>query len=400
MVLTVEVTHRYHKDSIYEEDPNKNKEKPLMKVLVIWRLLTVGGVNAGWRNRSIYFKQHGIDTEFLYTTDHGGLHIMQDIAPVYLTKDQNEIIKIIKKNAYDAIIVVDTGAAYKWIRKANYKGPVIIEARTPEMIKLMPHVKTFRGLQPECIIVPSDYQKRLVSILTNDIPIKVIYNGVDTSFFKAISTENIDFTSEPILPPDKKIIGWIGRLDKRKNWPMLIEIAKKIKSERSDIEIWIIGGAQSVQREEFRTAWEEEQLTDIIKWFPVIPYQQMPHVYAKIRQSGGCTLATTKTESFGNTFIESMICGVPVVASRMMPVTELVVEGETGLLFRGQNVEDSVKQLYDVLDDPIKHQQMSEAAINRVEEYFAIEKAAAEYIQFLKNIGQKSQVIDGEVDPA
>ena len=90
-----------------------------MKVLIIWRLLTVGGVNAGWRNRSIYFKKHGIQTEFLYTTDHGGLHIMEDVAPVYLTKDKKEIIKIIQDNAYDAIIVVDTAAAYKWIHKSK-----------------------------------------------------------------------------------------------------------------------------------------------------------------------------------------------------------------------------------------------------------------------------------------
>ncbi|WML39429.1 glycosyltransferase family 4 protein [Neobacillus sp. OS1-2] len=358
-----------------------------MKVLVIWRLLTVGGVNAGWRNRSIYFKQQGIDTEFLYTTDHGGLHIMQDVAPVYLTKDEKKIINIIKNNSYDAIIVVDTGAAYKWLRKANYQGPVIIEARTPELIKLMPHLTTFKGIQPELIIVPSNYQKRLVSILTNDVPIDVIYNGVDTTFFRALPTEEIDYHTAPAVSDEKKIIGWIGRLDKRKNWPMLLEVAKKIKRERNDIEIWIIGGAQSVQREEFKTTWQEEGLTDIIKWFPVIPYQQMPHVYAKIRQSGGCTLATTKSESFGNTFIESMICGVPVVASRMMPVTEIVVEGETGLLFRGQNVDDAVTQLYRILDDLNVQQRMSQAAINHVQQNFSIEAVADEYIQLLKKFG-------------
>ncbi|WP_066064534.1 glycosyltransferase family 4 protein [Neobacillus soli] len=369
-----------------------------MKVLVIWRLLTVGGVNAGWRNRSIYFKKNGIDTEFLYTTDHGGLHIMQDIAPVYLTKDKHEIIKIINKNSYDAIIVVDTSAAYKWIRKANFHGPVIIEARTPELIKLNPHLQSFKGIQPELIIVPSQYQKRLVSILTNDIPINVIYNGVDTTFFKALSTEEIDFNSAPIMPKDKKIIGWIGRLDKRKNWPMLIEVAKRIKSDRADIEIWVIGGAQSIQRDEFAAARREEQLTDIIKWFPVIPYQQMPHVYAKIRQSGGCTLATTKSESFGNTFIESMICGVPVVASKIMPITELVAEGETGLLYRGQNVEDAVKQLYGILDDSALHQQMSQTAIELVEQKFSIQAAADDYIKLLKKIGQKDKRVNDEVD--
>jgi glycosyltransferase involved in cell wall biosynthesis len=369
-----------------------------MKVLVIWRLLTVGGVNAGWRNRAIYFKKYGIKTEFLYTTDHGGLHIMQDVAPVYLTKDEKQIIKLIKKNGYDAIIVVDTGAAFKWIRKAKYKGPVIVEARTPELIKLKPHLLKIKGIRPESIIVPSQFQKRLVSILTNDIPIHVIYNGVDTSFFRPLTSEEIDFNITPLLPNDKKIIGWIGRVDKRKNWPMLIEVAKLIKSERDDIEIWLIGGAQSVQREEFAAKWEEEQLTDIIKWFPVIPYQQMPQTYAKIRQSGGCTLATTKSESFGNTFIESMACGVPVVASNIMPISELVVQGETGLLFNGHNVQDAVKQLYGILDNPDLHAHMSEAAIDHVQHKFAIHEVANHYIDLLKTIVEHAKGGFGEVN--
>jgi L-malate glycosyltransferase len=369
-----------------------------MKVLVIWRLLTVGGVNAGWRNRSIYFKAHGIHTEFLYMTDHGGLHIMQGVAPVYLTKDEKEIIKIIKDNNYDAIIVVDTGAAYKWIQKANYQGPVIVEARTPEIIKLAPHLKKFRSIQPVTIIVPSHFQKRLVSILTDSIPINVIYNGVDTNYFHHLSSEEIDFDHAPTLPHDKKIIGWIGRVDNRKNWPMLIEVAKLIKSERDDIEIWLIGGAQSVQREEFAARWQDEELTDIIKWFPVIPYQQMPHVYAKIRQSGGCTLATTKSESFGNTFIESMACGVPVVASQIMPMTELVVQGETGMLFRGHNVQDAVKQVYSILDNPTLHLHMSKTAIEHVENKFAIQLVADTYIKLLKEICDSDSISNGEVN--
>jgi L-malate glycosyltransferase len=357
-----------------------------MKVLIIWRLLTVGGVNAGWRNRSIYFKKHGIETEFLYTTDHGGLHIMEDIAPVYLTKDENEIVGIIQSNNYDAIIVVDTKDAYKWIRKAKYTGPVIIEARTPEIIKLQPHLKSFKGIKPETIIVPSNYQKRVVSILTETKPVEVIYNGVDTAFFRPLRDREIDYKNVPVLPDGKKIIGWIGRVDKRKNWPMLLEVAKRIKRERDDIEFWVIGGAQSVQREEFAAKWQEENLTDIVKWHPIIPYQQMPHVYAKIRKSGGCTLATTKSESFGNTFIESMACGVPVVASNMMPVTELVLHEKTGMLYYGQNVDDAVKNLYSIIDSPDRQQQMSKKSIQHVQQYFAIEVVADQYIDLLYEI--------------
>lgn len=370
-----------------------------MKVLIIWRLLTVGGVNAGWRNRAVFFKQHGIITEFLYTMDHGGLHIMQDVAQVYLTQNESEIRAIIRENHYDAIIVVDTRQAYKWIRKSNYKGPVIVEARTPELLKLLPHLPDLedKGVSPVVMVTPSQFQKRLASIPVQDLPIEVIYNGIDTTFFRPLSDDDMDYQTEPVLPTGKKVVGWIGRLDKRKNWRMMLQIAKLIKHERDDIEFWVIGGAQSIERNLFATKLEEQQMTDIIKWFPVIPYQQIPDVYAKIRRSGGCYLATTKAESFGNTFIESMACGVPVIAPRHSSIPEIVVHGETGYLFREEHVRGATKQIYRLLDNPAKYCTMSQAATRLVQERFSIPIVADTYLQLLKRIvghrpEQKSEV--------
>ncbi|ARK29712.1 glycosyltransferase [Halalkalibacter krulwichiae] len=263
-----------------------------MKILVIWRLLTVGGVNAGWRNRAIHFKKYGIETEFLYSKDLGGLHIMSDIANVYLTKNKQEINEIIQSNYYDAIIIVDTKDAYQWIIQANYTGPIIIEARTPEILKLKPHIERIHDVKPKVIVVPSEHQKRLVSILIDKIPIKVINNGIDTSFFQPLSSYSTE--QEPFLPENKKVIGWIGRVDKRKNWRLFLKIAQRILKERDDLEFWLIGGAKSVQKEKFTAQWQALDLTKNIKWFPVIPYQQMPEVYSKIRISGDVRLQQQK----------------------------------------------------------------------------------------------------------
>jgi glycosyltransferase involved in cell wall biosynthesis len=358
-----------------------------MKVLVIWRLLTVGGVNAGWRNRAVYFKQHGIYPEFLYTTDHGGMHIMEDVAPVYLTKDENEIASIIQNGNYDAIIVVDTADAYRWLEKANFKGPVIVEARTPEILKLNPHIRDFRSIQPTVIVVPSHYQKRLTSILTDNIPIQVIHNGIDTSFFQPLMQADIHHHTDPTATPGKKVVGWVGRIDKRKNWKLLLRIAEIIKQERDDIEFWVIGGAQSVQREKFAARRIEQKLDDIVRWFPVIPYQEMPHIYAKIRETGGCTLATTRGESFGNTFIEAMACGVPVVAPKITSIPELVVHTKTGRLFHEGHTREAIKQIYRIVDMPAKkYKEMSKAAIKRVQKQFSMDQIAPLYIELLRTI--------------
>jgi glycosyltransferase involved in cell wall biosynthesis len=358
-----------------------------VKILVIWRLLTVGGVNAGWRNRAIYFKKHGITTEFLYGKDLGGMHMMEDVAPVYLTQDKQEIHHILTKNHYDAIIVVDTSKAYNWLAKANYKGPIIIEARTPEIIKLNRNLQGFHKIRPCKFIVPSYHQKRVLSILVNEqAPIEVIYNGLDTSFFRPLEKDEIHLQNDPILPANKKIVAYIGRLDARKNWRLFLKIAKLVSEEREDIEFWVIGGAKSVERQEFAEEWKKQELTDTVKWFPVIPYHEMPHIYAKIKQSGGCTIATTRAESFGNTFIEAMACCVPVVAPRVSSIPEIVLDGETGCLFREEHVRGAAEQIYRIVDDQELYEKLSQSARERVENMFSISHCADKYIEVLRQI--------------
>jgi L-malate glycosyltransferase len=362
-----------------------------LKILVIWRLLTVGGVNAGWRNRAVYFKQHGIQTEFLYTSDFGGLGIMEGVAPVYITKDKDEILNIINNNGYDAIIVVDTGNAYHWLRQSTFRGPVITEARTPELLKLLPHITDLDGQTPSVTVVPSHYQLRVLSIITEMQRVKVIYNGVDTNTFTVIPPKEVAFDSPPILPFRKKIVCWIGRLDNRKNWSMLLRIAKLVKKERKDIQFWVIGGYQSSQHDLFKQKRKEHNVTDIVKWYPVIPYHEMPHVYAKIRLSGGCTLATTKGESFGNTFIESMACGVPVVAPHLSSIPEIVIHGKTGRLYQENHLRGAARQIYRILDDPAQHKMMSDEAVKRVQKHFEISKCADQYVQLLQSLANRQR---------
>lgn len=365
------------------------KEVCKLKVLVIWRLLTVGGVNAGWRNRAVYFKKFGINTEFIYVKDLGGMHIMEDVAPVYLPKDTNEIIQIIKQNHYDVIIVCDTKKAYKWLRKAHYSGPLLIEARTPEIIKLTRQLPDFDKITPNKIIVPSHHQRRLASILIDaDVSYEVIYNGINTEIFKPIPKDEIHWSALPKLPKNKKIVAYIGRLDGRKNWKLLLKIAQKIKSQRHDIEIWIIGGAMSVQKEEFEIEWKKLNLTDIIKWFPVIPYQEMPHLYAKIKYSKGCTIATTKGESFGNTFIESMACGVPVVAPNISSIPEIVENGKTGFIYKEEDVQDAVEKIYKAIGHRKRYRQLSKNARKRVEKNFSISIVANQYMNLLREVAR------------
>jgi L-malate glycosyltransferase len=47
----------------------------------------------------------------------------------------------------------------------------------------------------------------------------------------------------------------------------------------------------------------------------------------------------------------------------MKPITEIVVLEKSGLLFRGLNIQEAVKQFYGILNHPELHQHMSNAAL-------------------------------------
>ncbi len=153
-----------------------------MNILVIWRLLTVGGVNAGWRNRAIYFKNMESRRTFIYKRP--WWHAYDGRRRKRLHHEKKSDIYDLLRKRYDAIIVVDTSQAYDWLSDVGYRGPIIVEARTPELLKLKRNLQGIEKVTLRQFIVPSFYQKRLLSVLSDErAPITVIYNGLDASFF-------------------------------------------------------------------------------------------------------------------------------------------------------------------------------------------------------------------------
>ena len=253
--------------------------------------------------------------------------------------------------------------------------------------KLKRNLQGQEKINPKKFIVPSEYQKGVLSILLDQPkPIEVIHNSTDTTFFRPLEIEEMNEGNEPVVPKDKKIVAYIGRLDHRKNWRFFLKIAENVRKERNDIEFWVIGGNKSIEKEMFEEERKKRKLSDVVKWFPVIPYHQMPTIYGKIRNSGGCTIATTRAESFGNTFIESMACGVPVVAPSISSIPEIVVNGETGYLYRENYVRGATEHIYRVVDQPEKYDKLSNLARKRVEDMFSLSFCANKYIETLTEV--------------
>ena len=99
----------------------------------------------------------------------------------------------------------------------------------------------------------------------------------------------------------------------------------------------------------------------------------------KILQGSDVFLLPSETESFGLGALEAMACGVPVVASNVGGLPEVVWDGESGFLAPVGNVEEMAKHVRCLLTDVELHARMSRAARSRAEAHFQLEPAVDRY---------------------
>ena len=93
--------------------------------------------------------------------------------------------------------------------------------------------------------------------------------------------------------------------------------------------------------------------------------------FVELLQASDVFLLPSETESFGLAALEAMSCGVPVVASDVAGIPEVVTEGEVGYLAPVGDVAAMADRVLRLLSDPALHRRFSQAARRRaVEQYF------------------------------
>ena len=90
-------------------------------------------------------------------------------------------------------------------------------------------------------------------------------------------------------------------------------------------------------------------------------------------------LLPSAQESFGLAALEAMACEVPVVASRVGGIPEVIEDGISGFLHDPEAIEEMAASAIALLTDEILHERMSHAACRRVREEFCVERVVPMY---------------------
>ena len=84
-------------------------------------------------------------------------------------------------------------------------------------------------------------------------------------------------------------------------------------------------------------------------------------------------------ESFGLSALEAMACGVPVVASNVGGLPEVVADGVTGFLHRPDDIEHMVQSAIGILSDAALHARMAAEGVQLAVERFSASRIVPQY---------------------
>ncbi len=186
---------------------------------------------------------------------------------------------------------------------------------------------------------------------------EIFHRPVDIiPFGAAVSSADIRSTDKGV---EEKRILFVGRLVERKGVRYLIEAAAQVAS-RYKIRVDIVGDGPELSR--LRRLAEERNLKEVVRFHGRVSAGELPHFYANCDMFVLPAVIDSKgdTEGLGVVLIEAMTYKKPVIASAVGGITDLVIDGQTGLAVPAGDVDALVKAIVRLIEDPETAKRLSQ----------------------------------------
>jgi glycosyltransferase involved in cell wall biosynthesis len=221
------------------------------------------------------------------------------------------------------------------------------------------------------IICVSYANKRFLEALNIKKEMHVVYNGIDIDKFAKMQTDR-DFKREMGFKNGELIVTSIGSLIPRKGVKVLIKAVKYVIQRLPQARFIIAGGGNKGPYQKLTKILELQDkiiFTGLIKEYPYY-----------ILKASDLYVSASFAESFGLSIAEAKALGIPVVATRVGGVSEVVDEYKTGLLKDVGNFKELSEGIINLFNDKELRRQFSEAGKKRIKSAFNLKDKVTELL--------------------
>ncbi|MBN2503048.1 MAG: glycosyltransferase [Anaerolineales bacterium] len=205
---------------------------------------------------------------------------------------------------------------------------------------------------------------------------RVIYNGIDLSVFQP--GDKIAARRELGLPPDVPIVLFVGaakRDDTFKDYAtMQTALAKLAQCMGSDELLLLCLGEEGKTERIGRAS---------VRFLGRINDRQQ---VARTYQAADVYLHAARAETFPNTILEALACGLPVVASAVAGIPEQVDAGENGFLAPVGDADAMAAQMAQLFENAELRQKMGANAADKARVQFGLQRMADDYLDWFREI--------------
>lgn len=195
-----------------------------------------------------------------------------------------------------------------------------------------------------------------------------------------IGYEPAQFQNIPV-PPEfarrscRYRIGAVANYRKVKGLEYLVDAAAILLERGLDIELFLIGKDEKKRLSSYVAKSKVRDRTRLTG--PI----SNP---AGVMSTFDCLVVPSLSESLGKVAVEAMACGVPVVATRVGGLPELIEHGKNGLLVAPANAKELADAVQIVLATPDLSEKLRENGLQTFKEKFTDERVAEHFLELYR----------------
>lgn len=194
----------------------------------------------------------------------------------------------------------------------------------------------------------------------------VIPSGVELDPYLQSDESRNAIRKELAIPEEAPVVGFIGRFAEVKGPDQALEVMAKVQELVPAVHFLFVGDG------EMRPALEAQ--TKKLGLDGNIHWTGWRNDVPQLMKAMDLFLLTSRNEGQGRVLVEAMATGLPVVAMATGGVSEVVVNGETGILTAAGDVTASAESVVALLQDGDMRRVMGDKGRERAQRHFSVDE--------------------------